>query len=130
MMRAQKLVRGGLRTFPMNTLTGAVFCTWLALTVTLLGQYISDPVRLLVPFPPAAALIARVWGVAAAIVGITSSVAVFCAALFAPIGSIKVASPDAQTGLFWMVLGSVVAAYIFARPHRTHGKIRIGGKSC
>jgi K+-sensing histidine kinase KdpD len=114
----------------MDTLTGTLLCTWLALTLTLVGQNTSHSLELLALFVPGVAVIARVWGFVAAMLGTASACAVFCTGMFAPTGRMQVASADARTGLFWMVLCAGVAAHIFARPRCIRTELREGGKSC
>ena len=88
---------------------------WLALTVALVDRTWPHPLGLMVLLVPVAAFVAKAWGFAGAVLGLASAVLVFCLALFVPIGRMTVASADAQTSLFWMVLSASVAAYVFRR---------------
>ncbi len=129
-MRGQELFNRRLLRSLLDTLTGTLLCTWLALAAALVGQNISHPLGLLILFVPAVGVVARVWGRTAAILGLTSTVFIFCAAVFAPIGRMEVASADARTGIFWMVLCAGVAAYVFARPEYPRPQPHERGKSC
>ena len=129
-MRSRQWLRLGLLQSLLDILTGTLLCTWLALTAAIVGQSLPHPLALLVLFVPVLAMVARTWGLAAAMLGLATSVSVFCAALFIPFGHMEVASADARTGLFWMALFGAIAAYVFARPQRANSEIREGGKSC
>lgn len=100
----------------LDTLTAALLCTWLALTAALAGQTWRWSPELLLLFIPIVGVVARVWGFAGAMLGLLSALAVFRVGLFDPIGRLEVASADARTSLFWVILGASVAAYVFARP--------------
>ena len=115
MMHERRLLKHELRRC-LDTLTGALLCTLLALTVTVIGQSIPHPLVLLVLLVPCIGLVARAWGIVASLLGLASSVFVFCTGLLPPIGSMEVASARGRTNLFWMVLCGGVSAYIFARP--------------
>jgi len=129
-MRGQESINRGFLRSLLDTLTGTLLCTWLALTAALLAQNISRPLSLLVIFVPAVGVVARFWGFTAAMLGLTSTVFVFCAAVFAPIGRMEVASADARTGIFWVALCAGVAAYVFARRDCPRPQPHEGGKSC
>ena len=114
-MNGQELLNRGITRCMLDTLTGTLLCTWLALTAALVGQNIAPPLSLLLIFIPVVGVVARAWGLAAAMLGLASIVSVFCATVFAPIGRMNVASADARTGIFWMVVCAAVGAYVFAR---------------
>ena len=114
----------------LDTLTGALLCTWFSVTAALIQQTWPHPLVFLTLFVPAVGLIARFWGFGGAILGLVSSLSVFRVGLFAPVGRIEVASADAGAGLFWLVLGAVVAAYIFARRQRANSEDPSGAGSC
>jgi hypothetical protein len=125
----QLSVRHRLMRSLLDTLTGALVCTWLALTAALVGQTWPWPPELLALLIPSAAVVARVWGFAGAMLGLVSALTVFRVGFFDPIGRLEVASADTNTSLFWVILGSSIAAYVFARPLRIPTEIR-GHGSC
>ena len=114
----------------LDTLTGALLCAWLAVTAALVGQTWPYSPELLILFIPAIGAIARIWGFAGAMLGLVSALSVVRVGLFTPIGRLDVASADARTSLFWMMLGASVAAYVFARPQHIAPEMRNGGGSC
>lgn len=119
-----------LRRSRLDKLTGTLVCTWLALTASLVGRSLAHPLALLALFVPALGVIARTWGLAAAMLGLAASVSVLCAAPFVPLGQMEVTSAGTRTGLFWIVLFGASAAYVFARPQPADRGIREGGKPC
>lgn len=120
MMRIQGSDNPKLLRTVLDALTGTLLCAWLALTVVLVDRTWPHPLGLMVLLVPVAALVARAWGLAGAVLGLASAVFVFCLALFVPIGRMTVASADAQTSLFWMVLSGSVAGYVFRRSEPKH----------
>jgi hypothetical protein len=114
----------------LDTSTGALLCAWLAVSATLVGQTWPYSPELLILFIPAIGAVARTWGFAGAMLGLASALAVFRVGLFTPVGQLEVASADARTSLFWVMLGASVAAYVCARPQRVHREMRDGGRSC
>lgn len=114
----------------LDTLTGAVICIWLSLTAALLGQTWRHPLLFLILFVPAVGVIARLWGLSGAILGLVSSLVVFRVGLFVPLGRLEVTSPDARAGLFWTVVGAGIVVYVLARPQHRRRTIRKGGESC
>lgn len=124
-------VRGyGWRLHLLETTTGAMLCTWLALTVALIRQTWPHPLLFLFLFVPAVAVIARFWGLGAAMLGLASSIVVFRMGLFAPLGRFEVASPNARVDLFWAVLVACTLAYVFARRQRLRPETPGEGGSC
>jgi K+-sensing histidine kinase KdpD len=114
----------------LDTSTGALLCAWLAVTATLVGQTWPYSPEVLILFIPAIGAVARIWGFAGAMLGLVSALAVFRVGLFMPVGRLDVASADARTSLFWVMLGASVTSYVFARPQRIHREMRDGGGSC
>lgn len=129
MMPQSGVDRLSLRTV-LDTVTGALLCVWLAITAALVGQTWPYPPELLILFVPAIGMVARVWGLAGALLGLASACVILRVGLFGPIGRFEVASGDARTVLFWTIFGAVVAAYVFARPQRTRTDTGGGGGSC
>lgn len=113
----------------LDTLVGALLSALLAATVALVGQTLGYSPELLTLFIPVAGAVARLWGFASAMLGLALALIVFRVGLFAPIGSLEVSSADARTVLFWLMLGSSVAAYVFARPRNRQSEIRREGGS-
>jgi K+-sensing histidine kinase KdpD len=126
---AERSRRRSLRSF-LDTLMGALLCALLAATFALVGQTWGYSPELLTLFIPVPGAVARLWGFAGAMLGLALALVVFRVGLFAPIGSLAVASADARTVLFWVMLGSGVAAYVFARPRHRQSEIRREGGSC
>jgi len=112
----------------LDTVIGMLLCTWLALTASLIGRNIPHSLGLLVLPVPCAGLVARIWGIVGGLLGLVCSAWVFCTALLAPFGRPDVASADARTAIFWMVLCGGVAAYVFARPRHAQSEPHSGGK--
>jgi K+-sensing histidine kinase KdpD len=114
----------------LDTLMGALLCAWVAATIALVGQIWVYSPEVLIFFIPVAGAVARLWGFTGAMLGLALSLIVFRVGLFAPIGSLEVASADARTVLFWVMLGASVAAYVFARPRHRQSEIRREGGAC
>jgi K+-sensing histidine kinase KdpD len=120
---------GRLLRYLLDTTTGALLCTWLALTVALVQQTWPHPLLFLVLFVPSVGVIARFWGFGSAMLGLAFSLVVFRMGLFAPLGRFEVASANARVDLFWMVLAAGTIAYVFARRQPLHPEVRGGGGS-
>jgi hypothetical protein len=114
----------------LDTLTGALVCTWCSLTAALLHQSWPHPLIFLILFVPTVGVIARFWGFGGAILGLASSLGVFRVGLFAPLWNFEVASAEARAGLFWMILGASVAGFVFARPQGVRSETHGGSRSC
>jgi len=114
----------------LDTTTGALLCTWLAVTVALVRQAWPHPLLLLVLFVPAVGVIARVWSLGSAMLGLAFAVVVFPMGLFAPLGRFEIASANARVGLFWAVLAAVTLAYVFARRQPLRPEVRGEGGTC
>lgn len=105
----------------LETVTGTLFCTWMTVTVAVLGQNLTHPVSLLALVVPCIGFVARIWGILAALLGLACSALVSCTSLLAPVGSIAVASAGGRAVVFWMILWGGFAAYVFARPRGSYG---------
>jgi K+-sensing histidine kinase KdpD len=130
MTRIPKGVNRTMLRTVLDATTGMLLCTWLAVTAALIAQTWSHPLALLLPFVPAVGFVARMCGILGAILGLVSGAYVFVVALFAPMGRFDIASTDACTALFWMVLCAAVAAFIFERRNYATKGIGDGGKAC
>jgi K+-sensing histidine kinase KdpD len=122
--------RGQLLRYLLDTTTGALLCTWLAVTVALVRHTWPHPLLFLILFVPAVGVIARFWGFGGAMLGLAFSLLVFRMGLFAPLGRFEVASANARVDLFWTVLAAGTIAYVFGRRQRQHPEVRGGGGSC
>jgi hypothetical protein len=121
--------RSRLLRYLLDTTTGALLCTWIAVTVALVRQTWPHPFVFLILFVPAVGVIARFWGFGGAMLGLVFSGVVFRMGLFAPLGRFEVASANARVDLFWTLLAAGTIAYVFARRQPLHPEVRSGGGS-
>lgn len=114
-MRKARLEKGGfLRR--ADSLVGGLICGVAALGFCAISA--GHPWKTVVPLAFCIVLlaVAFVFGARAGILGTVLAALVFAAVLFAPLGSIRVASETARSNLGWMLLIGVSFSLLFAPP--------------
>lgn len=108
----------------MRSVGGVLLAFITAAIAALLSQ--GQPVRTVLPFVFAVFLIvlASRFGAWVALLGSIIGALVFSYMAYAPIGSFRVESDTAKTGMAWMILISVVGAYLLFPPTATTGRKR------
>ncbi len=100
----------------INAAIGAAISGAAAILASALAQ--GHPWKDLVPllFVVVLLVIAGLFGARAGIIGTVLAALIFASLLFAPSGSISVASESARANLGWMLLIGIVFSFLFAPP--------------
>jgi K+-sensing histidine kinase KdpD len=99
----------------LNTLFGATLCGVSAGVIAKLFQHVAT--RYVVPlcFLLVLAVIARVFGVVAGVVGCVIATIIFAVVLFAPVGSLSVGNLKERSSVAWMALLGLAVSYFVGK---------------
>lgn len=106
----------------VRVIIGVLLSASAALAASLVFSTRSWGISIPLAFVVVLVILASRYGVAVSVFGSALTTLIFAHFLFAPLGSLKVDSPEARSNLAWMVLAAVTISYLLFPPQMGNRK--------